>query len=373
MFTNEISFCPKAFFILFVIFQCNTVNAQSIDFSKSNPSLGVNTLLLWRHSSEKEAPDSELANGPQLQEIEIQLGANVDPYWRAQAVLAIHSEVEENSDHRHFELHPEEVYLESLSLPRVTLKIGKFLAEFGKHNTLHRHTFPFIDAPLVHQKVFGEEGLNEAGVSLSALLPSSWFSEVTGQYLAGENELLFASPTKDDGTGIIHWRNLWDLSDESTFDVTLSAARGGNYLKGATWIYDVSTTLKWRPIKSSNERSLNWVTEFLSADRQNFEYGRIGGVSTWVQWQLKRRWWVQGRFDLLGLPAANSLRLDSEGNEVDETRRTRTSLLIGFIPTEFSSIRLQYSQLQSRFQPMRIDTVQLQINASIGPHPAHNY
>jgi hypothetical protein len=52
------------------------------------------------------------------------------------------------------------------------LKAGKYLAGFGKINTIHPHAWAFLERPLFHQVFFGEEGFNEVGASLSYLLPT---------------------------------------------------------------------------------------------------------------------------------------------------------------------------------------------------------
>ncbi len=52
------------------------------------------------------------------------------------------------------------------------IKAGKFLVGFGKLNTTHPHTWPFISRPLFHQIYFGEEGFNDIGINLSFILPT---------------------------------------------------------------------------------------------------------------------------------------------------------------------------------------------------------
>ena len=57
----------------------------------------------------------------------------------------------------------------------------------GKHNQLHTHAFPFILAPLINLNLLGDEGLSDVGFSTAILLPAtSWFSELTLQYIRGE-------------------------------------------------------------------------------------------------------------------------------------------------------------------------------------------
>jgi len=53
-------------------------------------------------------------------------------------------------------------------------------ADFGKVNTIHNHALSFIDRPLVtNNLVGGEDGIDDAGLSLSRFLPApkNWFLE----------------------------------------------------------------------------------------------------------------------------------------------------------------------------------------------------
>ena len=68
-------------------------------------------------------------------------------------------------------------------------------AAFGKVNTLHNHVLPWVDRPLVTQNlVGGEDGIDDAGLSLSRILPApkGIFMEGTAQVYRGDTENLFA-------------------------------------------------------------------------------------------------------------------------------------------------------------------------------------
>ncbi|HWH80276.1 MAG TPA: hypothetical protein VNT76_23010, partial [Candidatus Binatus sp.] len=157
-----------------------------------NPAISVNGLFGGGYSSNPETTrrlsNPDFRNGFNFQEAEFQFTADVDPYWKANFILAVD---------RAGKVDIEEGYVTSEQLPYdlmprdTSLKLGKFYAGFGKHNLLHAHQFPFINRPLISQAVFGDEGLKEPGLGVSYLLPSSWFSEVTFQGLAGENDALF--------------------------------------------------------------------------------------------------------------------------------------------------------------------------------------
>ena len=146
----------------------------------------------------------------------------------------------------------------------VLLKAGKFYAEFGRRNRLHAHAFPFLDAPLVHQRLLGGEGLDEAGLSLSWLTPLPWFVEITGQVLDGTNQR-FASEHGEDLLYLGHAKSFWDLGDETTIELGGSAAAGANAGGGTSSILGSDFTMKWRPLGAGTRRALVWQTEYLRA------------------------------------------------------------------------------------------------------------
>ena len=78
---------------------------------------------------------------------------------------------------RQISLEIEEGFLTLTSLPGGLLaKVGKMKEQFGKVNTLHAHTLPWIDVPIVMKNFLGgEEGLNDSGLSVSKLLLNPWF------------------------------------------------------------------------------------------------------------------------------------------------------------------------------------------------------
>src|SRR4030095_4354315 len=109
----------------------------------------------------------------EMHESEASFQAIVDPYGRADFCVSFGEEGVEL----------EEGFLTLTSLPGGLLtKVGKMRAAFGKVNTLHNHILPWADRPLVTQNlVGGEEGINDAGVSVARLIPNPWmFLEVTG-------------------------------------------------------------------------------------------------------------------------------------------------------------------------------------------------
>ena len=327
-----------------------------LDPSRSNPGISVNALLLGRGGNKGKSEESETPNGFHIQELETRFTSNVDTYFRGDIVLAVENEEGE------FKVEPEEIFVETLSLPYFTVKAGKFYALIDRHNHLHTHSFPFIDSLVVNESILGEEGLNEVGVSVSYLFPTPWYFEVVGQGFSGRNEELFNSDTQNDVAGVLFVQNLWDLSDAATFEVDFAYGNGENSFDGRTSLFGASMTYKWRPVKKSIYQSFAWTTQYLRAHRDKAEENeKVGGISSWIMWQFAKRWWLQGRGEYLGLP----------GPEEGKTRKY--SVLLGLVFTEYSALRLQYDYVNRDSEEKHEHRVSLQFNVSLGTHPAHYY
>jgi hypothetical protein len=127
-------------------------------------------------------------------------------------------------------------------------------------------------------------------------------------------------------------------------------------------------TLKWRPSSGGKYRALVWTTEYMNGLIAGNPVGgtpdfgeRMAGLSSWIQYQFGERWWIQARYDLLGLPAPQG---------IEPTHKQ--SVLLGFFPSEFSGFRLQYDHLTQNHSPTDHSAL-LQWIISIGAHPAHAY
>ena len=344
-------------FILFAVLLSSTAFAQKLKSrgNSFNPDISVNSLFLYQSSDINKEED-----GMGIQEIELQFSSNVDSYFAAKALFAI-----ENEDGE-YEFAPEEVYIETTSIPHFTIRIGKSKVPFGKHNELHTHTFPFINAPLVHEELLGEEGLNEVGLILSGLIPLPWFSEFSLGHFEGENEDLFNSENSSDKVLFGRVKNLLELSSSTTLELGASAARGKNADGLDTTLYGAHANFKWRPVKGGKYRSFELAGEFLSRDiesKEDDEDNELSGTVAYLKYQLSQRWFAQYRYDHLGLD-------DSETVGVDQ----RHTALMAFSPSEFSSLRLQYETISNNNKEEDNEKrISFQFNISMGAHPAHAY
>lgn len=289
-------------------------------------------------------------SGLSVQEVEMRFSAVVDAYFRADMTLAIPGT-------ENIEL--EEGLVETTHLPNVTLKMGKFYGAFGKHNNLHTHAFPFIDAPVVQERLLGGEGLNDVGVGFDFLLPTSWYSAFQGQVFNGDHAL-FNSADEGDLAYLGHWTNLWDVNDNTTLEWGGSYVLGKNEHGELSHLWGSDVTFKWRPARQIRDRGLIVQAEYMQARvNDGVDEEVVGGLYALLQYQFARTWWVQARYDVFGLP------------KLEPTRDYRFSGLLALAPSEFSALRLQYNL--NREGGQNNHQLALQLNFTMGAHPAHAY
>ncbi len=346
----------------------------------TNPDTSVNVLGLYSQSKHQGEDKTEPGGGFALQSAELQFLSDVDPYLKATVVIGIHAETaaehaahddeetpaagaeaeaeadeanaEGEAHHAEYHVEPEEAFFETTQLPYVTIKAGKFKAALGRHNTLHTHAYPFVDQPMIHQLLLGDEGLADAGVSAAVLVPAPWFLEATAQVLQGNSEELFASESSSDVAQVYRLRNLFDLSDAATIDLGVSGAAGANAENERTKIGGADLAFKWRPTKGGKSAGLILAAEYLAREETK-------GYAGWTQVQVGERWWVQARNEAVSDDA--------------DLKSKRNAALLAFNPSEFSSFRLQFSRLDEGGEAKPLDSVQFQTSFTIGAHPAHAY
>lgn len=361
--------------LFILLFLGSLANAQT---SLSTPKISANALFLYRQSNFAGDDQATVRNGLDLQEAEIAFYSEVDPYSRLFLLLGIHSEYEVDANtgevERHWHLEPEEAFAELSSVPGVQLRIGKFRAAFGRHNALHTDRFPFVDAPVVNEALLGDEGLNDLGVAASFLLPANWFSELTAQYLRGDTAG-FESASPGDGVGVARWRNLWDLSEDLTFELSGSYGRGNNDFGGVTSLTGADFIFKWRPTQGRRGAAGILAGEYLARDfeQKGTSTEKGAGFNLWAQYAFAPRWAALLRYDHLDVSGADAA-LNANALENITTRKYSGALV--FQATEFSSYRIEYNQAEGPVAANG-DTVErklyLRASFTIGDHPAHDY
>jgi hypothetical protein len=268
----------------------------------------------------------------QLHESELGVQAIIDPYARADVFISF-GETGVNV---------EEGYVTFTSLPAgLLLKVGKMRADFGKINTIHNHALPFIDRPLAtNNLVGGEDGIDDAGFSLSRILPApkGWFLEATGQVFRGDSADVFKVSERQDASVVGHLRGYKDITESTNLDLGVSYARGNNDLGSAfiTSLYGADATLRWKPLRRAIYKSFIFRTELFYSLRDQISPLDLSqsvhafGMYSSAEYRVNRRWTAGGRFDR-SAHARNANLID-----------TGLSAIVTYWPSEFSQIRGQY-------------------------------
>ncbi len=274
----------------------------------------------------------------EMHESEVGMQAIIDPYARADAFISF-GETGVNV---------EEAYVTFTSLPAgLLLKVGKMRADFGKVNTIHNHALPFIDRPLVtNNLVGGEDGIDDAGISISRFLPApkNWFLEGTAQVFRGDSDNVFTAYRRQDLSVVGHLRAYRDLSESTNLDLGVSYSRGNSAgLQTAsnpsaffTNLYAADATLRWKPLRRAIYHSFLLRNEFVWSARDQlspantFQTQHAFGFFSDAEYRANRRWTLGGRFDRSGHATDASLT------------DTGFSAILTYWPSEFSQIRGQY-------------------------------
>jgi hypothetical protein len=336
-------------------------------FAQSSlPDISLNADFLSHYSSH-DATDEDKRKF-RVREVELGFSGAVDPYGKYTLTLGFEEEAPDE-----WAVGIEEAYFTYDDLPYdLRLRVGKFRADFGKANDTHLHALPWIDYPLVVRNYFGEEGLTGTGASLSWLVPNPWdhYMELTGEVFNNDNESLFAGSEANDVTTLMHLKNFWDLTANSTLEVGMSAAQAPieeGHGTSRTWIEGLDATYKWRPAGEGLYKSFELRSEVFTCQKDIADENRTEdswGMYASAEYQFARRWSVGTRYDF------------SETPDDRELRENDYSAYLTFKQSEFAFWRLGYTFQDPDTGPDREDGKQqifLQFNITFGVHPAHNY
>jgi len=337
----------------------------------------------------------------EMHESEVGFQEVIDPYARADFFISFGEKG----------VNLEEGYITFTSLPAgLQLKVGKMRAAFGRVNTTHNHVLPWIDRPLVSQNlVGGEDGIDDAGLSLSRILPSpkGLFLEGTAQVFRGDSDNVFSAVRRSDVAAVGHLRAYSDLSESTNIDFGASYARGHSpFADGKNQLYGLDATLRWKPLRRAIYHSFVARTELIWARTSvapSLLYGIISAIPvpptfaappTLVKpfgfyvsgdYQINRRWIFGGRIDrsqrgqcvptnpatassctfvydpLGGVPRTVPLLQDSGG-----------SFQLTYVPSEFSLIRTQFRRAKYG-EGLTANEILFQFQFSMGAHGAHPF
>jgi len=305
---------------------------------------------IGKNDSDRATPSLE------MHETEASFQAIVDPYARADFFLVFARD----------EGGVEEGFITFTSLPaNLLLKVGKMRASFGKVNQMHNHVMPWTERPLVTQNlVGGEEGISDAGLSLSRLFPNELlFLEATAEVYRGVSPELFRAPKRGDLTYVGRLRGYRDITESSNLDFGGSFAQGHNDAapEFKTRLFGADLAFRWRPLRRAIYKRLILRTELVWSRREQ-EGGPVRAFGTYVsgEYQFARRWF-------------GGVRLDRSERAGDASLVDKgASALLTYWPSEFSQVRGQYRHTRYA-EGLRANELLFQFLFSIGAHGAHTF
>jgi len=301
--------------------------------------------------------------GLELHESELGLQAIIDPYARGDFFISFGESG----------VNVEEGYLTFTSLPAgLVARVGKMRAAFGKVNMIHNHALEWTDRPLVTENlVGGEDGINDAGLSVTRILPApkGIFLEGTAQVYRGDSDNVFTATGRKDVSYVGHLRGYRDLSESTNVDLGFSYAFGHNDVGSAfhTQLYGLDATLRWKPLRRSIYHSFLARTELVWSHRDQLsaallvpETQRAFGFYTSGEYRLNRRWTVGARYDRSD--RARQANLTDSG----------FSALLTYWPSEFSQVRGQY-RFARYAEKQDANELRFQFLFVLGAHGAHPF
>lgn len=332
-------------------------NVQQRTSPSANPNISVIGDFRLNYSSNQDRHFD--AN---LHETEFSFQSVIDPYAKADFFYS----VSRNPTTGEFSGEIEEGYLTTLSLPaHLQLKAGKFKGALGRINPVHPHALPYLDVPNAFLNYFGDEGINDEGLSLSWLIPNrKFYQELIFELTAGprDNPSFYRS-TKDHYLTLAHLKNFWDLNQNTTFELGLSGISGENDSTFTTNIGAADLTLKWKPLQRNTYKSFIWQSEFYfsNANSESQTVNSIG-LYSFVNVQIAKRSFACARYDYSNLPF----------NE--KYVQQAYSLTLGWYATEFQKIELEgKTTADNTGVNKRYYEAMLRWIFVIGSHGAHMY
>lgn len=326
-----------------------------------------------------------------LGESELTLAANIDHLFRGQMTVAIAPEGGTTE--------VEEAFLQTLALPRGwKLKAGRFFSGIGYMNEQHAHTWDFADAPLAYKAFFGNQ-LAQDGVQVKWLAPlDEHFLELGLE--AGQGGAFPGTTANKNGAGMgaafahvggdVGFSNAWraGLSYVQThprnrqFDTEVAGVADSASFSGGSTTTVADFIWKWAPNGDASRRYFKLQGEWMER-RENGDLSYANGAGTNGNLDSKQRgWYLQGvyQFQPYWRVGLRHDRLDYGSVTGSATlpdilspwSPKRSSAMLDWSPSEYSRVRLQYAQDQSRLGE-KDHQIWLQYLMSLGSHGAHKF
>jgi hypothetical protein len=327
--------------------------------SQFNPAIGFIVDTVFSNSRQNKS-NFEFRSG------ELGISASVDPFARAYAII--------NGTPDGVQV--EEAAIVTTSLPwNLTVKGGRFFADFGRLSKFHDHDLPFVNRPIALDRFVGAESRSD-GLEVSWLAPLPWYLTFTGgayDKIGAANDRVDNKLSRDmsEFTYLGRVATFFSLDDANSIDLGVSDAYTPEVRienKRSRNLFGLDLTYRYTPLASAAYRGLIWGTEILW-NRENrlaeaatqdtpavFRYRNAFGGYSYVEARFSRRLHAGFLFEYVQ-------DLDSS------SRRTKAySPYLTLWASEFQRLRLQYTRLEQPAPLNADDLFFLQWTIVMGSH-----
>jgi hypothetical protein len=314
-------------------------------------------------------------SGFELGEAELNLQSSVDTKFYGNLTVALSGDGAEI----------EEAWMQTTGLPGgVTVKGGRFFSNAGYLNSVHAHADDFVDRPLPYQAFLGGQ-YAEDGVQARWVAPTALLVELGAELDWGADFPATANGDPSPGSYTLYAKvggdvgadNAWqagigrismDAVDRVSQDETGSGFTGNSDLTILDFVW------KWAPGGNTTVRNFKVQGEYIRRSEDG-SYDGIpykGDQSGWYlqgAWQFRPLWRVGLRYDTADPDSGPLLA----GTLIEDPGRSasRISAMIDYSPSEFSRLRLQYTN--DRVTTETENQWYLQYIMSMGAHGAHQF
>lgn len=333
---------------------------------------------------------------------ELALSANIDPWFKGQAIITVADE----------QVAVEEAWFQTLGLGNgFNIRGGRFLSALGYQNEQHPHAWDFVDNNLVYKTLFGEHYAQD-GLQLTWVAPTDLLIEPFVEIGRGAG---FPGTDRDkNGAGAVaaglhlggdvgdsnSWRggvsylstraNARGFEGVDTSGVAVAGDFSGN---SKVWLADF--VWKWAPDGNPYVNNFKFASEYFrrtesgtlvcnDADLANpsacagglsgaYDSSQSGMYAQGV-YQFMPHWRIGYRYDKLwrGNAEFNGADVGAVIASLADYNPSRHSWMIDWSPSEFSLIRAQYS-LDKSTSGQDENQWFVQYIYSLGAHGAHKF
>lgn len=361
-----------------------------------NPEIGV--ILQGRYQSFSEG-QSELAGfaigeeaergkeGLGIDETELNFSASVDDKFRGAATVALHEHDGET------EVEIEEAYISTTALPYgLEAKAGRFFSELGYLNAHHSHADDFADRPLPN-RVFLDSNYGDDGAQLSAVLPTTIYSEIGGGMFRGDDFPGGGGEGSDIGAWTAYGRVGGDVGARTSWRLGLSTLqaeggeRAGNegavMFDGDSSLYIADARMIYAPSGNNAEQEFILQGEYFYRDENGTYEDSDAGTGTVDYDAHQSGWYAQGVYKFMpqwrvGARYSQLYASDAPaglaGSALDNGGHDpwAAAVMVDWTNSEFSRFRAQVNR-EALADNQQDDQIILQYVMSLGAHGAHAY